>query len=246
MSIGITILCENTVGRENSRVCLAEWGFSVYIRTDKVNILFDTGHTDLYWRNACRMNIDLDKTDFVVFSHHHWDHVEGIQYHKFSRRKKLVLHPLIPSKIEKKISRQIEKEFDLIKTERVLELSENVFFLGEIPSATDFEENSIPDDSAIAVKTAKGAVVISGCSHSGICNICEYAKKITGQELYAVIGGMHLFEKNREAAAGTIEYFKNEKPEHLYPMHCIDLPVLAEFYNAFGIRKYSAGDEIII
>jgi 7,8-dihydropterin-6-yl-methyl-4-(beta-D-ribofuranosyl)aminobenzene 5'-phosphate synthase len=110
------------------------------------------------------------------------------------------------------------------------------------------------DDSAIAIKTPHGVVVIAGCSHSGICNICEYAKKATGLPLYAVIGGFHLMgggagnagalNGDAEILNGTIDYFKNENPKFIYPMHCVDYSALAKFHEIFGIQKLSVGDII--
>ena len=100
------------------------------------------------------------------------------------------------------------------------------------------------DDTAIAIKTEKGLIVLTGCSHSGICNICEYAKEITGQELYAVVGGFHLTVKNDAVVRKTIEYFKTQNVEHLYPMHFVDFPTLARFYNEFDTIKYATGDVI--
>jgi 7,8-dihydropterin-6-yl-methyl-4-(beta-D-ribofuranosyl)aminobenzene 5'-phosphate synthase len=100
------------------------------------------------------------------------------------------------------------------------------------------------DDSALAFKTKNGAVVVTGCSHSGICNMCEYAKKITGQKLYAVIGGFHLLHASESLLDNTIDYFKNEKPKLIFPMHCVDTPALSRFYSEFGIMKVAAGDII--
>ena len=40
-------------------------------------------------------------------------------------------------------------------------------------------------------------IVFSGCSHSGICNTVEYAKKITGDSrVLAVMGGFHLLDSS--------------------------------------------------
>lgn len=134
-------------------------------------------------------------------------------------------------------------------SQRPIEFAPNVFFLGEIPRKTTFEKGGLENDkllhdSAIAFKTEKGVVVISGCSHAGISNICEYAKEVTGLSLYAVIGGFHLFEKDHEAVNGTLDYFQKEKPTHLLPMHCVDVPTLAKFHELFSIKKYAAGDVI--
>ncbi|MEI6627169.1 MAG: MBL fold metallo-hydrolase [bacterium] len=245
----ITILCENQTGYKGSKVCLSEWGLSLFIEINGLNLLFDTGHTDVYKRNAERLGIILDKVDFVILSHHHWDHADGLQAHNFKSKKKLIIHPEILTKLLAKESEKIKNDFKIVASVNPLEFFHNAYYLGEIPRQNTFENGAVEndlmrDDSAIVIKTKNGAVVITGCSHSGICNICEYAKKVTGKKIYAVIGGFHLFEDNQEAIAETIEYFKTEKPKFLYPMHCVDFPTLAKFHEVFGIKKMSTGDVI--
>ena len=242
----ITILCENT---SSDIGILAEWGFSAFIQIKNVNILFDTGYSDVYKHNAKQLSINLNDTDFIVLSHHHNDHSRGLQFHDFKTPKKLVIHPQILEKLPTSESEKIENDFEIIFSEKPLEFSKNIFYLGEIPRRNDFEkgiykDDKMLDDSALAVKTDKGVIVISGCSHAGICNICEYAKEVTGQKLYAVLGGFHLFEDDQKAVNGAVEYFKKEKPEFLYPMHCVNFPTLSKFHSVFGIKKVSTGDEI--
>ena len=247
----ITILVENQTGHRGARVCLSEWGLSAFVEVNGVNILFDTGHTGIYKQNAEGLGIDLQKTDFVILSHYHWDHAGGLQYHNFKTRKKLVIHPEILTKISVKESEKLQKDFQILTSETPLEFTDGVFYLGEIPRKSSFEKgvykkDAMHDDSAIAVRSEYGVIVITGCSHSGITNICEYAKKVTGQNLYAVIGGFHLFEEDTEAVNGTIAYFEKEKPKYLYPMHCVDFPTLTRFREIFGIEKASTGDVIEI
>jgi len=245
----ITILCENVAGHLGAKVCLAEWGFSAYIQTKGVNLLFDTGHTNVYKKNAKNLNIDLDKTDFIVLSHHHWDHTGGLRFHDFSEKKQLIAHPEVIEKLPKNQSKKLIKDFKIIRSKEPLEFSKDIFYLGEIPRENNFEagnykEDRMLDDSAIVIRTKKGAVVITGCSHSGICNICEYAKKVSGQDLYAVIGGFHLFEEDRNAVNNTIAYFKSENVKYILPMHCVDFPTMVKFNINFGSKKYSTGDTI--
>ncbi len=247
----ITILVENQISHAAAKTCRAEWGLSFFIETGTHNILFDTGHTDLYKINARQLGINLQETDFIVLSHHHWDHAGGLKYHEFPDKKKLIIHPEIIEKLPDREAERLLNDFQITSTRSPLEFISNVFYLGEIPKITAFEKGlykgkPILDDSAIAVKTGKGVIVITGCSHAGIANICEYAQKITGQELYAVIGGFHLFEKENETVKATIEYFKQKQPEFLYPMHCVDFPTLTQFRNVFGIEKMSTGDVICI
>lgn len=245
----ISILCENSAGREMAKYCLAERGLSVYIQVNGINILFDTGHTEVYKHNAKQLKIDLNNTHFIVLSHYHWDHTGGLRFHNFKTKKKIIIHPQIFEKLPQDESQRIRRDFEIITSNKPLEFSKNIYYLGEIPRKTNFEKGSYKDDpmlddSALAFKTAKGVIVITGCSHSGICNICEHAKETTGQKLYAVLGGFHLFEDDKKAIEETIKYFKTEKPKLLFPMHCVDLSAMAEFYHNFGCKKHSSGDTI--
>jgi len=244
----ITILCENETSEECwDKNVVSEWGFSAFLETKNANILFDTGKSDVYWRNAENLGIDLNKTDYIVLSHYHLDHAKGLMHHNFKDRKKLLIHPHILDKLPKEDSDKFKNDFEIITSKEPLEFVPNVFYLGEIPRKTAFETGmsegeQMTDDSALAIKTGKGVVVLTGCSHSGICNICEQAKKVTGQNLYSVIGGFHLFEGDSKTVEGAIEYFKTEKPERLHPMHCVDFPTLVRFHNGFKFKKYCTGD----
>ncbi|PIE45046.1 MAG: hypothetical protein CSA45_04585 [Gammaproteobacteria bacterium] len=248
----ITLLCENMIGYRGRKTCLAEWGLSVFVQTGSgVNLLFDTGHTDVYKKNARQLGIALNNTDYVVLSHYHWDHTGGLRFHDFSDKKKLITHPHVLKKLPPQEAKTVINDFDVVTSEKAFEFSPNIFYLGEIPRVTDFEQgrwqdDGMLDDSAIVIKTSKGAVVITGCSHAGICNICEHAKTVSGQPLYAVIGGFHLFANNQSVVDKTMNYFKSESPEHLFPMHCVDFPTQAKFRALFATEKYSTGDVITI
>ena len=253
----IVLLCENEACAMH---WLAEWGFSAYIEHNGVKVLFDTGFSDVYIHNAAYADIDLNAVDYVALSHFHRDHTRGLLHHPFKDKKKIILHPRILTAVlktdDKKIHADFDaihkvlaNDFDVIASTGAKEFAPGAFFLGEIPRSNSFEpgafeDDPMPDDTALAFATEKGAVVVSGCSHAGICNISEYAKQVTGQSLYAVIGGFHLLAEEDPPVDETINYFKQENPEILLPMHCVDFPALVQFHNAFGSAKYSAGDVI--
>ena len=56
--INFTFLSENKT--ENSRI-KAEFGLSIYIETDCMKILFDAGASEIFYDNAERLGIDLQK-----------------------------------------------------------------------------------------------------------------------------------------------------------------------------------------
>ncbi len=71
----MTFLSDN---KTESGACLAEWGLSVLIETGTKKILFDTGQSDLFARNAKKLHVDLTDVDFAVISHGHYDHTNGV------------------------------------------------------------------------------------------------------------------------------------------------------------------------
>ncbi|MGE0019464.1 MAG: MBL fold metallo-hydrolase [Draconibacterium sp.] len=253
----ITILTENVAGGK----LLAEHGLSYLIDIDGEKVLFDTGHTNVFLKNAAILEIDIcNDVEKVVLSHGHWDHGDGLQ---FIKNKTLITHPSSFSKRFRKADHSpvglklthedIQKKFRLTETKSHYQISNNLFFLGEIPRLNDFESQTtsfsfengeddfVPDDSALAAVIKNELVVITGCSHSGICNICEQARKVTGiSKIKAVIGGFHLKHQNRQTME-TMNYFKRNNVEKLYPSHCTELPALAAFYGEFKIEQVKTG-----
>lgn len=82
----------------------AEPGVSFYIEDENINILFDAGYSDVFIKNAMKMQLNLHNIDYVIVSHGHIDHtwglvplmrlqteaiIEGLEY----KRPKFVSHP---------------------------------------------------------------------------------------------------------------------------------------------------------
>ncbi len=256
----LTVLTENMAGGRLG----AEHGLSYLIEHDGKNILFDTGHSDLFIKNAEKLNINLiQDIDMVVLSHGHWDHGDGLRY---LSGKTLITHPSSFIKRYRKTDmsyiglaltkEEIEDDFDLKATVEPYNISEKVIFLGEIPRKNDFESQTttfvdengapdfVPDDSAMAFVLDDEIVVVTGCSHSGICNIVEYAREITGiNKVKAVIGGFHL-KRDDHQTRESVKYFKELGVKQLWPSHCTDLPALSVFNNEFAIEQVKTGKKI--
>ena len=254
----IRLLCENEA---SGMYWKAEWGFSAFIEYRGSNILFDMGFSDIWRHNADLAEIDLQVIDTVAFSHIHRDHTRGVLNHGFKDCKTAYLHPRVMApapEIEgddqagddyRAIQDMLRQDFKVIETTQPAEMAPGAWFLGEIPRVTDFEkgvffDDPMPDDTALAFETDKGAVVVTGCSHAGICNICEAAKAVTGQPLHAVIGGFHLLHDEDPPVDQTIAWFKKADIKILLPMHCVEFDILARFHSELGTRKLGAGDVI--
>ncbi len=255
--IRVHILTENIAGS----TFLAEHGLSYLIEVDEEKILFDTGHSDVFLKNAQKLGINIEnEVQQIILSHGHWDHGNGLTN---LNNKKLLAHPGIFVKRYRKrdhsyiglnLSKQeLENKFRIITSASPVQVTTNLYFLGEVPRKNNFESQTtpfefddfsddfIPDDSAIAVVQNRELVIITGCSHSGICNICEYAKSVTGiSKIKAVLGGFHLKNQGKQTQL-TIDYFKQNKIETIIPSHCTELPALAVFYDAFKIPSVKTG-----
>ena len=72
----LSVLADNSTIID--RYFLGEPAFSCFIETEDVKVLFDVGYSDVFIRNAERMNIDVLSPDFLVLSHGHLDHTGGL------------------------------------------------------------------------------------------------------------------------------------------------------------------------
>lgn len=252
----LTVLSEN----EASGNFLAEHGLSYLIEYKGEKLLFDTGHSDVFLKNAKQLNINLDEVETVVLSHGHWDHGNGLKHLK---NKKLICHPYAFIKRYRKSDGNyiglntcfldLNKQFKLIDTRKPYYITEEIIFLGEIPRLNSFESQTtsfineydkddfVKDDSALAVIQNNEIIIVSGCAHSGIVNIIEYAKKVSGlQKVKAVIGGFHLLSNN-EQTQKTIQYFQNENIQEIYPSHCTNLSAKNAFQSVLKIKQVKTG-----
>jgi 7,8-dihydropterin-6-yl-methyl-4-(beta-D-ribofuranosyl)aminobenzene 5'-phosphate synthase len=130
--------------------------------------------------------------------------------------------------------------FDIIEQRQPSFLYDrSLLITGEVDRVTGFEKGFpihqawrdgswepdplILDDQALIAHVAgRGLVVLTGCGHAGIINICRYAQRLTGVEkLHAVIGGFHLAGPLFEAVIGdTISALERLAPEVIVPAHC--------------------------
>jgi len=255
--VKLSVLTENSAGDG----FLSEHGLSYFIERENEKILFDAGAADVFLKNAVKLGLE-PCTDFqkIVLSHGHWDHGGGL---RFIFTKTLITHPssFIPrfrkkdrSPVGLPFSRAETKDrFDLVETAGPYRLGANAFFLGGIPRLNSFEakttsfedekglEDFTPDDSGLAFVEKGELVVVSGCAHSGICNMVEYARKVTGiRAVKAVIGGFHLKDDGPLTAA-VIDYFRPFENLSLYPSHCTGPAALAAFGRVFLISPVKTG-----
>src|SRR4030043_74541 len=93
MELRITTLSENTASAR--RRLLAEWGLSILVEVDNLEILLDTGQSISTVHNADALGIDLSQIDKIVLSHGHYDHTGGLWQVLGRMRKEIevIAHP---------------------------------------------------------------------------------------------------------------------------------------------------------
>ncbi|MGM0499643.1 MAG: MBL fold metallo-hydrolase [Bacillota bacterium] len=170
-----------------------EAGISYFLETINSNLLFDTafaGESEVFAENFKKLKLEAKDFEKLVISHLHPDHMGGV---KASRKNEITLSPVIENKIShiylpapaetgtKK--KTITYAPQLINNDIAATgpLRANLFFSGPT------EEQALVVD----LKN-KGAVVILGCGHPDLKTTLTMAEKITGENIYAVAGGLHL------------------------------------------------------
>jgi hypothetical protein len=89
-------------------------------------------------------------------------------------------------------------------------------------------------------------VIITGCSHSGVCNIIAYARKVCNEErIRDVIGGFHLKESDRGTIVLTREFLAGVRPAGIHPCHCTSLAAKIVLAGICQVGEIGVGSVLI-
>ena len=168
----ITIVYDNCLSKPGLRT---GWGFSSLIEVGGAPpLLFDTGADGaalLY--NMKELGIDPGRIGIIVISHAHGDHTGGLS-EILEVNKRATIY--VPASTAARIPGR-----KVVSVSQPLQISSNVLSIGELK---DIEQS-------LAVKTSRGLVVVTGCSHPGVGAILDAAS--SHGKIYGIIGGLHGF-----------------------------------------------------
>ena len=102
--------------------------------------------------------------------------------------------------------------------------------------------DSMVDDAALIINTRRGLIILTGCGHSGILNILEHARTITGtNKVFAIIGGLHQEREPEDSVVKLCKELEKRGVEHVVPLHCTGMRAVSVMLRELKDRVTLAG-----
>jgi len=258
----ITVLAENTANRADLKTV---HGLSIYIETPKHKLLFDTGPEDIAFVNAAKLGIDLADVDTVVISHGHDDHGGALKRFLESNSKARIyirrqaFEPHFADVAGEK--KYIGLDAELAENERIvftgdaMLIDDELFLFSAVEPSLDTQSRKVllkqgadgleQDDfthEQNLILTAEGkSVLFSGCAHSGVNGILKEALRHQ-PDIYAVIGGFHLYNPNSKATEP--EELVRRLAENLADSETVFYTCHCTGQKAFDIMRETMGEKL--
>ncbi len=157
---------------------------------------------------------------------------------------------------------EIRLQFPVNLSDKPVWITDDLVFLGEIPRKFPFEDRNpgkrrivlpdgttapdlLLDDSALAFRSDTGLVIITGCSHAGICNITGYAREICGERRVTdIIGGLHLISPDPQRINRTGKYLQDLHLSALHACHCTSLAAKCALAGYCPLQEVGVGTRL--
>ncbi len=248
-----------------------DWGFSALVEHDGKRILFDTGNNaDIFAHNTRLLGIDLTRLDFVVISHRHGDHTDGL-HHLLKLNPHVKIYaaddeyfggptpaaffrqpvPSLPPHMRYfggKVPQVVPhgspwRGANIERVDSVAEIAPGIRLVNNVSRTGAFRETP---ELSLAIETPEGQVLLVGCSHPGIEQILNSvaAKQIP---VRLVIGGLHLVTTPEPEIDRLVAALRDEwKLAGIAPGHCTGEVAFAALQRTFGRRYRYAGVGTVI
>ena len=226
----ITTVFDNTVLDPKFE---SAWGFACVIELPETTVLFDTGcDGKILLANLEKLDFDPAELSTVVISHMHWDHKDGLPaFLKKNPYADVYVAKSRDANVQQDIAAHAKNVFTVDESRQIVP---GLFSLGELPGR-------MPEQS-LALPTADGLVVITGCAHPGIVEIVEHARKqFADQPISLVMGGFHLKDHDPDEVAAIITEMEIMRVGRVSPTHCTGEAAIQAFAEAYGENYLQGG-----
>ena len=209
------------------------WGFSCLVGDD---ILFDTGGDGpRLLANMAQMELDVGRIKSLVLSHAHGDHTSGLGA-ILAINKDVTVY--LPISFPASFKAQVRVRARVMEVRGPMEIAEGVYTTGEMGSGIR--------EQALAVRTAQGLVVVTGCAHPGIVGMVRRARQIAGDDVYLVMGGIHLGGLRGKELRDIIAEFRRLGVRKVAPCHCTGKRARQMFAAEYGEDFIRAGVGLVL
>lgn len=213
----VTTLIDNSKGVTG---LTNEWGLSLYVEAGNQKVLFDSGTSSAFARNAEKLSLDLSEVNLAILSHGHFDHGGGLgAFFSANKTAPLYLRTTADGDHYGKFlfwSRYVGIDRTLLRTnqrrlhwvEKDIEVAPGLHLLTSIPddehrpdtrrrlvvrTEHGFASDAFKHELVLVVKERDGISVVTGCGHLGVLNMILAAKmKFPEARIKTVIGGFHM------------------------------------------------------
>jgi 7,8-dihydropterin-6-yl-methyl-4-(beta-D-ribofuranosyl)aminobenzene 5'-phosphate synthase len=211
----------------------AMWGFSCLVEGLGKTVLFDTGGDgDTLLSNVRLLGVEAARIDIVVLSHIHGDHTGGLG--KFLEKNPHVavyLPDSFPASFKKAVTGMGAHVEEVSEARAIFP---GAYTTGEIGDGIR--------EQALALKTASGLVVITGCAHPGIVSMVRRAREISAQgRVDLVVGGFHLRDDPPSRIKSIAEKLRLLSVKRVSPCHCSGDATRILFRQKFGPDYIESG-----
>jgi len=242
----ITSLIENT----SVKGFPTEHGLSLHIQLrDGQQMLFDMGQSDLFWKNATRLGLDLKDVDVAVVSHGHYDHGGGLEVFLRNNAKAAVyVHKdaFLPHYSLREdglayigLKEALNAHPRLRMCDALTRINAHLTLFADVQGESCYpqgnrllfgpgqlENDTFCHEQNLLIQEGDTSVLIAGCAHRGIVNILRRSTEVLGHAPQYVFAGMHLQKSglNPIDEANFIRQLATElmhyKNTKFYTMHC--------------------------